>query len=105
VDFSSPVGQATLTIISAISQLERNLISERIKNALAAKKMAAARDGSDWKCGRKGIITEELLAAVGNLRAQGTSIQQSANQLGVSKSTIQRALMKSKTSKKRSQGT
>lgn len=34
VDTSTPMGKALFTIISAISQLERELISERVKNGL-----------------------------------------------------------------------
>jgi DNA invertase Pin-like site-specific DNA recombinase len=78
IDFSSPIGQATLTIISAISQLERNLISERIKNALAAKKMAAEQSGSGWRCGRETVVTEELIKQVKELRGQGVSIRKIA---------------------------
>ena len=92
IDFASPIGQATLTIISAISQLERNLISERIKNALAAKKMAAQQTGSGWRCGRESVITPDLISKVQELRRQGISIRKIAKQLGVGKSTVQRIL-------------
>lgn len=92
IEFDSPIGRATLTIISAISQLERNLISERIKNALAAKKMAAQQTGSDWRCGRESVITPDLISKVQELRRQGISIRKIAKKLGVGKSTVQRIL-------------
>jgi DNA invertase Pin-like site-specific DNA recombinase len=101
IDFSSPVGQATLTIISAISQLERNLISERIKNALAAKKLAAQASGSNWRCGPKPTITQEQISKLSELRKQGVSIRASARLLGISKSSVQRILSDPKTSKNR----
>ena len=99
IDFSSPIGEATLTIISAISQLERNLISERIKNALAAKKLAAQQTGSGWRCGRESVITPDLIGKVQELRRQGISIRKIAKQLGVGKSTVQRILTVPKPSK------
>lgn len=91
IDFSSPIGQATLTIISAISQLERNLISERIKNALAAKKMAAIQTGSRWRSGREIVVTEELEKQINDLRKQGYSIRACAKKLKIGKSSVQRA--------------
>jgi DNA invertase Pin-like site-specific DNA recombinase len=99
IDFSSPVGQATLTIISAISQLERNLISERIKNALAAKKLAAEVSGSGWRCGPKPTITPEQISKLHELRNQGISIRSSARKLGISKSSVQRILSDPRTPK------
>lgn len=104
IDFSSPIGAATLTIISAISQLERNLISERIKNALAAKKMAAQQMGSDWRCGRSPVITDDLVKKVHLLRSQGASIRKIAKELGIGKSTVQRIIAVPQTAKKSSEG-
>jgi DNA invertase Pin-like site-specific DNA recombinase len=92
IDFSTPMGQATLTIIGAVAQLERELIRERIRNALAAKKLAAEKTGSGWRCGRKPVITPEVTEKVLQLRQQGVSVRQIAKQVGIAKSSVQRVL-------------
>lgn len=49
IDTSSPLGQALFTIVSAVAQLERDLIRERvsagIRNARANGKELGAREG------------------------------------------------------------
>jgi DNA invertase Pin-like site-specific DNA recombinase len=47
MDFSTPIGQATLAILGAVASLERSLIAERIRNALAAKKILAQQNNTD----------------------------------------------------------
>lgn len=92
IEMNSPVGQLIMTVISAIAQLEKSLISERIKNALAAKKLAAQKSGSNWRCGRKPVIVGKLSNEVIELRRAGTSIRQIAKQVGIAKSSVQRVL-------------
>lgn len=92
IDFTTPMGQAALTIFGAVAQLERELIRERIRNALAAKKLAAQQTGSGWRCGRESVITPELIEKVQLLRQQGISIRNIAKKLGIGKSTVQRIL-------------
>lgn len=92
LDFSTPVGQMTLTVLAGVAQLERELISERIKTALAVKKKLAESSGSGWKCGRPAIdkSTEEKVV---ELRRSGLSIRQISKQLpNVSKSSVSRIL-------------
>lgn len=92
LDFSTPVGQMTLTVLAGVAQLERELISERIKTALAVKKKLAESSGSGWKCGRPAIdqATEDKVL---ELRRQGLSIRQISKQLpNVSKSSVSRIL-------------
>jgi DNA invertase Pin-like site-specific DNA recombinase len=92
IDFSTPVGQATLTIFGAVAQLKRELIRERIRNALAAKKLAAERLGLNWKCGRKTKVNDELALTIKKLSSEGTSVRKISKLVGVSKSTVQRVL-------------
>ncbi len=92
IDFSTPVGQATLTILGAVAQLERSLISERIRTALAAKKLAAEKTGSGWRCGRRPVLTESLKNEIWHLRHQGVSVRKIAKQIGIAKSSVQRVL-------------
>lgn len=92
LDFSTPTGQMALTVLSAVAQLEAQLTSERIKTALARKKVIAEISQNGWRCGRPPLskdIEEEVL----RLKAQGHSIRQIAWLLGnVSKSSVSRIL-------------
>ena len=45
LDTATPAGRFTLSLLGAVGELERNLISERTKAALAAKKARGARLG------------------------------------------------------------
>lgn len=92
IDFSTPMGQATLTIIGAVAQLERELIRERIRNALAAKKLAAEKSNTAWRCGRPQKINALVIQQISDLRAKGVSIRKIAKQLGIAKSSAQRFL-------------
>src|ERR1700732_3477397 len=75
VDTSTPLGQALFTIVSAVAQLERDLIRERvsagIRNARANGK----------KLGRPKSLVDR--AQVLQLREQGHSLQQIATDLGI----------------------
>lgn len=93
LDFSTPAGRLCLTMLGAVAELERNLISERIRVALAIKKRAAQVSGSGWRSGRPSIskeIKEEIL----RLRAEGLSIRDISKKLGlkVSKSSVSKVL-------------
>jgi len=92
IDFSTPMGQATLTILGAVASLEKSIISERIKTALAAKKLIAQRNNSDWRCGRPAIVNDDIVLRVSELRARGHSIRSIARMLNISKSSVERAI-------------
>jgi DNA invertase Pin-like site-specific DNA recombinase len=87
VDTSTPLGQALFTIVSAVAQLERELIRERvsagIRNARAnGKKLGRPKSSIDR-------------AQVLQLRAQGNSIQQIATNLGIGYGTVRERLLTS----------
>lgn len=90
IDLSTPVGRAVLQILGSIAELEKNLISERIRTSLAVKKLAAERDRTEWRCGRPPKIKPELVDAVVKLRKAGGSIRGTAKALGISKTTVLR---------------
>lgn len=94
IDFTTPMGQATLAILGCLGTLEKNLIAERIKSALAAKKITAERTGSGWRCGRPVAVTPDLVAKVHQLRAQGLSIRRIEMDLAkaISRTSIVRVL-------------
>ena len=87
MDTSSPLGQALFTIVSAVAQLERDLIRERvsagIRNAQANNK----------KLGRpkRAVDRERIL----ELKAQGHSLRQIATTLGVGYGTVRARLLTS----------
>ncbi len=96
LDFTTPYGQLALTMLSAVGQLEKELISERIKTALAVKKQTAIKNGTDWKCGRPTKINSSLEKTVLDLRRQGISIRKIEETVGnkISRSTINRIIKK-----------
>lgn len=75
LDFSTPTGHMVLTVLAAVSSLEREIIRDRIRNSLAAKKLAAQQSGSGWRSGRPSIVTPALRDQVLNLRSEGLSIR------------------------------
>jgi len=84
IDTSSALGQALFTIVSAVAQLERELIRERvsagIRNARAIGK----------KLGRpKTLVDRERIL---ELKAQGQSLRQIATNLGVGYGTVRARL-------------
>jgi DNA invertase Pin-like site-specific DNA recombinase len=87
VDTSTPLGQALFTIVSAVAQLERDLIRERvsagIRNAQANGK----------KLGRPKTLVDR--AQVLQLREQGHSLQQIATKLGIGYGTVRSLLLAS----------
>lgn len=90
IDLGTPVGRAVLQILGSIAELEKNLISERIKTSLAVKKMTANETG--WRCGRPSKLTLELGQQILKMRNEGLSIRQIARRLSVSKTTVLRVV-------------
>ena len=87
IDTSSALGQALFTIVSAVAQLERDLIRERvtagIRNAQAnGKKLGRPKSGVD---------RERIL----ELKAQGHSLRQIATTLGIGYGTVRARLLAS----------
>jgi len=86
IDTSSPLGSAIFTIISAVAQLERDIIAERVKAGLRR----AVANGK--KLGRPRAAINP--AEVQRLREQGLSLRAIARQLGVSHPTVMAAAAK-----------
>jgi len=83
IDTSSPLGSAIFTIISAVAQLERDIIAERVKAGLRRAK----ENGK--KLGRPRVDVDVNRIAV--LRAHGHSWAEISRELGIGKGTAQRA--------------
>ena len=83
IDTSSPLGSAIFTIISAVAQLERDIIAERVKAGLRR----AVANGK--KLGRPRVAVD--VDRIVRLRLQGRAWAEIARELGIGKGTAQRA--------------
>lgn len=81
IDFTTPIGQASLAILGAIATLEREITRDRIRNALAAKRITAEQTGSGWRCGRPTLLSPALERRVKVLRDEGKSLRAIERQL------------------------
>ena len=61
LDLNTSLGHVVFVIISAIAQLERDLIAERVRNGMAAAKARGAKIGRERK--RNSVLIESLLDA------------------------------------------
>ncbi len=86
IDTSSPLGSAIFTIISAVAQLERDIIAERVKAGLRRAKENGKKLGRPKAEVPKGEIYR--------LHSHGLSLRQIATQLNISKSTVARYLLR-----------
>ena len=93
IEFSSTMGRAMVGLLGILMDVDRQLLSERIKSALHTKKLIAQQTGSGWRAGRPTKLTPELAAAAVELReTQGLSLRAIAKRLGIAKTSVQRAL-------------
>ncbi len=72
IDTSSPTGEATASVMAAFSQLERRLIGQRTREALAVKKAQGIR------LGRPSTLSADVIARIISNRADGMSYNQIA---------------------------
>ncbi len=87
IDTTSPLGQALFTIVSAVAQLERDLIRERVSAGIRNARACGKQLGRP----RRIVNGEELI----RLRADGASLRQIAAKLGVGYGTVRLSLAKS----------
>ena len=84
IDTSSPLGGAIFTIISAVAQLERDIIVERVKAGLRRARENGSRIGRP----KLKVSRQE----VHKLRAQGLSLREIGVSLGISKDSVSNLL-------------
>ena len=84
IDTSSPLGEAIFTIISAMSQLERDIIRERVKAGLKTARNKGKRLGRP-----KALVDINKLK---EMQSNGDSVRHMANRLDVSTATVSRLL-------------
>src|ERR1019366_6982380 len=87
IDTSSALGQALFTIVSAVAQLERDLIRERVTAGIRNARANGKRLGRP----KSGVDRERIL----QLKAQGHSLRQIAATLGVGYGTVRARLLTS----------
>jgi DNA invertase Pin-like site-specific DNA recombinase len=81
IDTGSPMGKAMFTVISAIAEFERSLISERVRSGIAKARAQGKQHG-------RPKTSPEIIKEIKRLRKQGKSLTQTAKQLGVSYQTV-----------------
>jgi DNA invertase Pin-like site-specific DNA recombinase len=87
VDTSTPLGQALFTIVSAVAQLERELIRERVSAGIRN----ARANGKQLGRPKSSVDRAQVL----QLREQGHSLQQIATNLGIGYGTVRSRLLTS----------
>ena len=82
LDTTTPTGRMVLTVLAAVARLERDLISERTKAAMAALRAEGVQ------VGRKRTITDKQLGTARKLRSKGMSVTEIAETMGVPRSSL-----------------
>lgn len=88
IDTSTPTGKLLITVLSAISQFERDLIVQRTSEGLASAR-ARGRNG-----GRPKADTKAIDKAIKLYEAQTHSIKEICSIAGISQATLYRELKK-----------
>lgn len=92
MDTTSSEGRLLFGVFAALADFERELIRERTRAALAARRAAGIRGG------RRKSITPALLERAGNyINNRGLTVREAAAALKVSKSALYRALAEART--------
>jgi DNA invertase Pin-like site-specific DNA recombinase len=84
IDTNSPLGQALFTIVSAVAQLERDLIRERV----SAGVRNARESGKQLGRPRRIVNQEDII----RLKVKGASLRQIAETLGIGYGTVRTRL-------------
>lgn len=69
IDTSTPAGEATASMMAVFSQLERRLISQRTREALAVKRAQGVR------LGRPSLVPREVVERIVEAKASGYSLR------------------------------
>lgn len=85
-DASNPAAKFLMTILAAVAEFERDLISERVRAG-----MIRAKKG-EWKDGKPGKKRVYDVVRISELRAAGMSIREIAAETGIGKTLIHRVL-------------
>jgi DNA invertase Pin-like site-specific DNA recombinase len=86
IDTSTAEGKLFFTIISAMAEFERSLISARTKDGLAAARSRG------MKGGRKPVMTPAKTLTAKTMHREGRHVSEIASVLGVSRPTVYKAI-------------
>ena len=86
IDTSSRTGKLIMGILALIAEFENDIRKERQMDGI---KLALEKG---VRFGRKPILTEDVVAKVRRLRADGTTVPEIIHRTGLSRSTVYRAL-------------
>lgn len=86
LDTTSPFGEALYYITAAYAQLERGILSERVRAGMARAKAQGKH------VGRPRVVHSELETVRPLLETGTITLSQAARQMGVSRSSMKRAL-------------
>ncbi len=86
VDLTSAAGKMTMAVISAVSEMEKDLLVERTHAGLKRAKTEGK------KLGRKPTLTADDRSQIITLKAEGASLAVLAKKFGVSRSLIQHVM-------------
>jgi DNA invertase Pin-like site-specific DNA recombinase len=84
IDTSTPMGKMVFTVLGAVAELERSLIAERVRAGLRNARAKGTR------LGRPRISVDA--SRVIRLRAEGRTMREIADTLGVSRSVVHKTL-------------
>ena len=88
LDLTSAAGKMTMAVISAVSEMEKDLLVERTHAGLKRAKAEGK------KLGRKPTLTVDDRSQIITLKAEGASLAVLAKKFGVSRSLIQHVMRK-----------
>jgi DNA invertase Pin-like site-specific DNA recombinase len=96
IDTSTPIGRMFYQILGAVAEFERELIVERTKDGLQAAR-ARGRVGGRKKAlrPRQADLAREMYAEVGSDGKRKHTVQEIADEVGVSRPTVYRYLERS----------
>lgn len=83
MDFGTPIGKLVFSVLAAVAEFERNMISQRTRDGLAAAR------SSGISLGRTSAVDRD---AVLDLHEAGLSVREIAGRTGSSRSAVQRCL-------------
>jgi DNA invertase Pin-like site-specific DNA recombinase len=89
LDFETPLGRAMVQLCGLFAELERNLISERVKAGIARVQSRGKHFG------RRPLDDASLLWKIHDMRGRQMSLKAIASNLGVSKSFVHKTLQNS----------
>jgi DNA invertase Pin-like site-specific DNA recombinase len=102
IDTTTPMGKFFFTVLAAFAEFERNMIAERTRDGLAAARSRGKTGGQKPKLTpRQARIAQEMYDELGADGKRAHTVQQIAEEFGVTRATIYRYLDRKDTNRTR----